>query len=340
MLAEKRLGPWLRPKLAELENASRAERLGHAWIIAGPAGLGKLNLAFVAASRILSPSAAGAEPAALPPAAAVAAQRARHELGDHHPDLHPVFPEEDKTTISVEQIRTLTETLGLKSHGGGAKVVVIDPAESMTTAAANALLKSLEEPRPGTYLFLVSHRPGRLLATIRSRCQSLLVPTPSAEEIGAWLGGEGGTGIPQNLGDYPATPLLAAARIEDEVYSKYKDLSDTINSIYKGTEDPLSTAEQWAKQGPDLQLEWLSTRLQTAIHARLVPQGTNPVTVPGQSLSENPWNVISVGRLFELLDQSERLRDQLGSGVNVELALKLVLLGFLPGNDRAGQAPR
>src|SRR5262249_20203467 len=117
------LCPWLKPALSRLEAAYAAERLGHAWLIGGPAGSGKLNLALVFAHRLLGRGPQQA-PRALSAEDAVAAYADRHTPADHHPDLHWLFPEEDKTAISVDQIRGLGANLSLKAHAGGAKVVV------------------------------------------------------------------------------------------------------------------------------------------------------------------------------------------------------------------------
>ena len=171
-----RLCPWLFPALERLQAARRAERLGHAWLIAGPPGVGKLNLAFVAARQLLHGNPA--EPAPLGPKEAVEALASRYEPADHHADLHWLHPEEGKSTISVEQIRATIDALSLTSHGGNAKVVVIEPADAMTLAAANSLLKTLEQPSGDAYLFLLSAQPDRLPPTIRSRCASSPGPTP------------------------------------------------------------------------------------------------------------------------------------------------------------------
>ena len=94
-----RLCPWLAPALEQFERARRARSLGHAWLISGPAGVGKINLALVLARRLLG---ATAEPAELDAAAALAAVAARHVPMDGHPDLHWLYPVEVKETISVD----------------------------------------------------------------------------------------------------------------------------------------------------------------------------------------------------------------------------------------------
>ena len=140
----RQLCPWLEPALEQFETARRTGSLGHAWLISGPAGIGKLNLALVLARRLLGDDR---PPTPLSAAAALEALAARHEPADRHPDLHWLHPEEEKETISVEQVRNVIETLTLTAHRGGAKVAVIEPAEALTTAAANALLKTLVRRR-------------------------------------------------------------------------------------------------------------------------------------------------------------------------------------------------
>ena len=120
----------------------------------------------------------------------------RHDPTDHHPDLHWVFPEPKKRSISVDQIRETADALMLTSLYGQAKIVIIEPAEALTPGAANALLKTLEEPTRDTYLFLVCHQAGHLPATIRSRCQTLSLPQPPLESSLNWLSAQpGATGI-------------------------------------------------------------------------------------------------------------------------------------------------
>ena len=117
------LCPWLEDPFARLQAAFGVGRLGHAWLLAGPAGLGKINLALAVAARLFSPRSTA--PARLAPADAGAAMASRHEPADHPPDLHWVFPEADKRSISVDQIRAMTQALTLTSLHGQAKVVIV-----------------------------------------------------------------------------------------------------------------------------------------------------------------------------------------------------------------------
>lgn len=331
---EQRLCPWLIPFLADLESAVERGRLGHAWLITGPAGLGKLNLALAFAGRLLRRETAGPPPEPFGPEEVLAAMSGRSATGDHHPDLHLLYPQEDKTTIFVEDVRSVTDRLGLKAFGGGAKVVVVEPAEALTVAAANALLKSLEEPTPGTYFLLVSHRPGRLSATVRSRCQTLVVRSPRPPELTEWLAKPREAVEPVLAARL--TPIVAAERLLADYTNIINLLEKSLNEIYQHKSDPQAVADQWLKLDAAVALDWLIERLAALLRARFGTQGTNPVTDRGRGLPHNSWHFLPTSTLLERLREAESLRDRLGGGINAELALKVLLIGFVPrgGADR------
>ena len=196
--------PWL------LEPASRLralkEKHPHALLIHGPQGVGKLALAEYLTQTLLCESGEDA------PCGHCAG--CRWLKAGSHPDYRRVEPEalakpgaaeegetdaaraadrtgKPSTEIKIDQVRGLDSFLTLKSHRGKFRVALVHPAEDMNANAANALLKSLEEP-PGAALFvLVSHRPSWLLATIRSRCVPFAVETPDSESAARWLASQG-----------------------------------------------------------------------------------------------------------------------------------------------------
>ena len=317
-ILSERLCVWLREPLQRLENAAARGRLGHAWLITGRPGLGKLNLALVFADRLVRGRVGAALPPDLPPAQALEAARNRPQTLDHHPDLHWVFPAEDRRSISVEQIRVVTDALGLKGFHGGPKVVVIEPAEAMTVAAANALLKALEEPSPNTYMLLVSHQAGRLPSTIRSRCQMLIVHTPRNAPG------------PRASAPLPALPpLLAAASESDEYRSKINEIETSLNLVYESKRDPIEIADQWAGEDLEQTLDWLGRRIYAAVRDRVLAGPSKPVTVAAWPVLHNPWPKLSLDVLFEQFAAVDRLRTQLDGGVNAELALRVLLMGFV-----------
>ncbi len=324
-----RLCPWLGETLGRLEQAALAGRLGHGWLIGGPRGIGKANLAYVLADRLLAGEAGGEPPAAAGPGEIVAAYAALEEGMDLHPDLHRVRAEEGKRSIAVEQIREMTAALALTPHRAGRKIVIMERADTMTTEAANALLKSLEEPTANTYLLLLAERPGRLPATIRSRCQQLGLRAPDAEALAAWLEREGlsAAGLPGGAGQ--RAPISLAGLLKDEeLNSQFLKLHNDIKRLSEGVNDPFSVAEEWQKGDTELALGCLIEHLQTRIRGRLVPGHSNPVTDSGQRLAENDAKPVPTTALFAGLRMAENLREQLGRGTNVELALKSLLLGL------------
>ena len=329
MLRELRtkLCPWLMSGLEQLERAVDADRLGHAWLLTGPRGIGKINLALVLAERILTPALQATRPAALSAAEAARAMVLRHTPFDHHPDLHWIYPEEDKRTISVEQIRAVTAQLGLKAYRGPAKVVIIEPAEAMTSSAANALLKTLEEPTAGTYLLLVSHQPGRLPATIRSRCQTLVLRRPAAAALAGWLGPEGAHRGPTKHWE----PLQLMAEKDKELERNISDMDEKLNLICKRELDPQLVADQWLKLDLDALLGALAGCLQQVIRARFLTEDSNPITDLPLARLHNVASGLTLRALFRQLRAAEGLRDEIGRGTNVDLALRVLLMGFVRG---------
>lgn len=323
------LAPWLADDFARLAAAALAGRLGHGWLLSGPRGIGKTNLAYLLTDRLLAGRLADAPPAPATPRALLAAQAALAEGIDLHADLHRVRAEEGKRTIAVEQIRAVKSELALTPHIAGMKIVIIERADTMTTEAANALLKSLEEPTPDTYLFLLAERPGRLPATIRSRCQQLSLRRPDDATTAAWLGDDG-----LALGDLHGAPLrhapiALASLLSDEDSSKnYKGIVGDIKALSEGKADPHAVADRWHRGDTELALGCLISALQARIRARLVPGHSNPITDSASGLTENRHRAIPAEALFGGLQQAERLREQIGRGTNVELALKALLLGL------------
>jgi DNA polymerase-3 subunit delta' len=327
-----RLLPWLEPAFAKLDAARAAGTLGHAWLLSGPAGVGKTNLALVLAARLFAPDA---RHGALEPAAALAAMAARHEPLDRHPDLHWLHPLEDKETISIDQVREVIEAFSLTAHRGGAKVIFIEPAEALTTAAANALLKTLEEPTPSGYLFLVSHQPGRLPATVRSRCQQLVLRAPGVEAVAEWLGASA-VAVREAQRSVGASPLRLAATMQDHERSFFSKLEKDLVELSQDRIEPHGVAQSWAKGDLDLALGWLKRRLHETLRGRLAAAGDpTEVTVPAAATLHNAWRALPMRTLFDEYDRAEKLQNQQGSGVNVELALVAMLSALVVNRGRS-----
>jgi DNA polymerase-3 subunit delta' len=324
------LCPWLAPALSQLEAARRDEHLGHAWLISGPAGSGKINLALVLARRLLGSET---RPATLGPEAALAALAERHQPMDRHPDLHWLHPEDDKETISVEQVRDVIDSLALTAHRGGAKVVIVEPAEAMTPAAANALLKTLEEPTLGSYLLLLSHRPGRLPATIRSRCQQVKIGTPNAASLADWLA-VGPDVVASARAAVGAAPIAVASAIKGDSNSYFNALRSDLIKLCEDKVDVQTVAQAWLKDGLEVALGWLMRRLHDELRCR-AGGGSTEVTDPEAATLHNALRSLPTRTLFDAFEKADQLLNLLGSGLNVELALQALLLAFVRNRGRS-----
>ena len=172
--------PWQHSQWQSLASQMQNQQLAHAYLIAGAGGLGKKLFTERFSQLLLCNSPQGGMPCE---------ECKNCLLGStmQHPDLLRVSPEDNARDIKVDQIREVAQFLSRTSHAGGAKVVIVDRAHQMNVSAANALLKTLEEPHPNNYLFLATDSPGALMATVRSRCQRLQFHTPGFEESLDWL---------------------------------------------------------------------------------------------------------------------------------------------------------
>ena len=159
--------------------AGRAQH-AHAYLLHGPAGIGKRALAERLMASLLCKQPVGLE-------ACGSCKSCSLIAAGSHPDNYILEPEEADKAIKVDQVRELVNFVVQTAQLGGRKVVLVEPVESMNVNAANALLKSLEEPSGNTILLLVSHQSSRLLPTIRSRCVQQACPLPSEAMSLEWL---------------------------------------------------------------------------------------------------------------------------------------------------------
>jgi DNA polymerase-3 subunit delta' len=246
--------------------ASLRTRLPHAILVKGPHGIGKLDFATRMAQSLLceQPDADG-----FPCQECPSCHWFQQET---HPDFRLLQPEalaesddgeereagkkKPSRQISVDQVRALGDFANLSAHQGGHRVVLIHPAEAMNTAAANALLKTLEEPTARMILILVSHKPQQLLPTIRSRCVALAMTMPSPEASLGWLRQQGVADAPELLSQAGFAPL-AAMRLADEgaESQEYKRFLQDMRQPARF--DALALAEQLQKIDPAAVIHWL-----------------------------------------------------------------------------------
>ena len=228
----------------------RRSRLPHALLLTGPRGIGKVDVARAFADSLLCESPG-------PNDVACGACLACGWLAQgNHPDFRLVQPdamgeeEGDGTEsagkkkpsqqITIDQIRALDDFLHVGTHRHGVRIVLVHPAEAMNRSTANSLLKSLEEPVPGTLFILVSNEPQRLLPTIRSRCQQLPISVPDPARSEAWLEQAGVKNASRWLALAGGAPLLAVELGSGDERGVLDVLIDALGK--GGRQDPLAAA--------------------------------------------------------------------------------------------------
>ena len=232
--------PWLEGPWSRLAAMLESGRTPHALLLHGPGGIGKRGLALRLAGTILC-----ADPRPEP----CGACRSCHLLeAGSHPDFLRVEPAEGEAGIPIGSVRDLIDRFTLSAER--ARVAVVAPAEAMNQAAANAFLKTLEEPAGNAAFILASDAPGRLPATIRSRCRKMGVPAPPRAEALEWLETRIDPAHARHLldlaGGAPLAALALGRRHGEEALSA---LHAETAALLSGQADPIEVAARWRKIG-------------------------------------------------------------------------------------------
>ena len=334
--------PWQQRVYAQTTAALDSGRLGHGLLFCGPAQLGKRALAERLAKRILCIDRnADGEPCGR-------CRSCQLFVAGTHPDYAVVTLEMNKegtklrTEIVIEQIRHLSERMSLTPQYGGAQIVILDPADAINHAACNALLKTLEEPHPGRYLWLIASRPGRLPATIRSRCQRVEFRLPPAQESLQWLQGRGhaAAAAAEALDGARGHPGLADHWLREGGLNLRREVADDLAALARGIRSPVETAQRWAgAEGLDARLRHAAD-LAVAEATRL--GGPEFFTQAGGGLT----NARRIRTLATWFDAANRTRDLLRTTVRADLAVTELLAQWRgapaasPQNAPTGYSPR
>lgn len=313
--------PWQENGWARLQRLRQDDRLPHALLITGAAGIGKGRFARdFAASLLCSDPRPDGTPCGR-------CQGCHWFSAGSHPDYRRLEPEEPGKAIRVDSIRDFTRGESLTSQAGGYKVVVIEPAEAMNPAAANSLLKTLEEPVPWTLMLLVSSDPGRLPATIRSRCQQLHFDVPERALARQWLQTRGAAGDPDLLLSLAAgAPLKALALADPEILAARSKLLDEFAAILAQREDPVAVALRWSKLELDRLLEWYSGWLIDCLRLKVDPDARDLINPDQRKRLQAIGERVESGELYRLLDQAYEITRSLATPLNPQLTLESMLL--------------
>lgn len=315
------LAPWQMDAWRSLSSALANGRLHHALLFAAPAGLGKRVLvdAFAVAALCERRDAQGFACGACRACMLVAA--------GSHPDLVRVGLElrddgKQRTEITIDQMRALSQRLSMSSQFGGLQIALVDPADRLNASAANGLLKTLEEPAASTVIVLVADDAARLPATIRSRCQRIDLREPSREEALAWLRGQGlgaqqaSEALDASLGN----PGRALAWSADATLPLRESCVQDLAALARGRKSALELAEQWANDRPDLRL-WF---------AAVIARDEADRRATDASLTERD----EIPKLAAWFGRANRARGLLTTTLRIDLLL-LDLLRAWPRRDAA-----
>lgn len=309
--------PWQQRQWNQLRAQREAGRVPHALLFSGLPGLGKRQLAeaFAHAALCEQPQ---------PDGNACGQCHACHMFAaGTHPDYTVVEPETAGKAIRIDAVRTLIDFMNLTRSFGQYKVAIVDPADALNVNAANALLKTLEEPPAGVLLILVSSLPSALPATVRSRCQVLGFGVPQLADAREWLEPQLGKGAEIALALAGGAPLAALQHADEERLGRRGSWT---TALAKRRFEPAALSAEMAgadyAQALDVCAAWLRdlARVGAGAAVRENPDRVDELRTLGER--------VDLQGVFACLEQASRLRGLLNNGLNAQLQLEELLLRY------------
>ncbi|MAY43555.1 MULTISPECIES: DNA polymerase III subunit delta' [unclassified Neptuniibacter] len=318
------LHPWFEARVQHLAKLHNDGRLPHALLLHGMPGIGKADFAKAFAQMLLCQQPIDGK-------ACGHCKPCELNAAGSHPDLFLLAPDEPGKQLKVDQVRALNEFIYSTAQQGGYRVVILNPADSMNTASANALLKMLEEPGADTLILLLTSKIGQLLPTIKSRCQHIECHPPAEHEAIQWLMNASDLDEDRaksilhiNLG----APMEALAYIENGLNDQRAQLVRGLADILKQRRTALEVAQSWNKLDLELILGWFYSLLIDAARGAVCETGD----VIRQDDARNMLNAVAKKtnpvKIFKLADKvhEERKAILLRQNPNKQLLLECILL--------------
>jgi DNA polymerase-3 subunit delta' len=249
--------PWHAEHWARLQSRRSRDAMPHALLLCGPAGLGKRAFAQRLVASLLCQQPRDGE-------ACGQCRGCQLLVAGTHPDFVPLTfglrkDGTPRTEIVVDQVRDLSARLAMASQFGGWQIARIDPADAMNAAAANALLKTLEEPSAQTLLLLLADAPWRLPQTIRSRCQRIEFQLPPASEALAWLQAQGVPDAASALAAAGGNPGLARDWAGQGALARRQEVRRDLAALAEGRAEPVEVVRRWLDNEPEQRL-WFAAQ--------------------------------------------------------------------------------
>jgi DNA polymerase-3 subunit delta' len=322
-----------RSTIASLQTAAARQRLAHAYLFYGEDAIGKRTTAVCFAQALLCerPSDTGLADTALD--ACGVCRSCRHIHVRTHPDYFVIEPDRELATpqIKIEQIREIEQQIMYRPLIGDRKICVIDDADRLTIGAANALLKTLEEPPDHSLFLLISSRPASLPATIRSRCQALRFATPVRTDVEAALI------LKREMrpADARFLAVLSEGRLGEALESDLKtvraqqrELMDLVNpDSLRSVTRLLSAAESLAKADRAAEtLSWISRWIRDLVIIQVGGDRDQLLHVDQVSALERDADLAQTDALLDLLRDIEDTQQQATRHLNLQMALENILL--------------
>jgi DNA polymerase-3 subunit delta' len=303
--------PWHDEYMLRFTDAIEQHRLPHAILLTGPAGTGKQHLARCLVHKLIGQASKSRNYKDLLKAGT-------------HPDVMRVEPEEDKKQISVDQIRALSEKISLTPQLSTTKVGVIYPAQAMNRNAANALLKTLEEPQGSTVILLISHNYGLLPQTILSRCQHVHVGIPPAMQALKWLqenGIENATEYLQLAGGAPLRALIAA---KEGWLERYESLISDLSMLLHQHDNMVSVSVRWRDLDISLLVSWLSNIVGSIVRLKIYAQSAFNIPANLLKLLKISYDEIDLRQLIRYSEFLDKTLLEVDNNLNQEMMVEQI----------------
>ncbi len=315
--------PWQMNQWQRLFEAKKDNRLPHALLLTGSAGLGKSHFAHLLAASLLCNAPQETDtPCGV-------CKGCRLVDADTHPDYTLITPEEPGKAIKIDTIRQFTQRGSLTSQSGGFKVIIIEPADALNTAAANSLLKTLEEPVDRTVMILVSASAGKLPATIRSRCQQYHFTPPTATTAVAWLNEHVNDSDPSLLLSLASgAPLLALKYATEGALAERTKMIEELTGIFKKTDNPISIALRWSQLDQGSVVKWFSGWVIDLIRVKIGSESAAIINIDQRERLHALSRKVNSKKLYALMDRLFEANRTLGAQLNTQMQLESLLLDW------------
>ncbi|NOQ34839.1 MAG: DNA polymerase III subunit delta' [Methylococcaceae bacterium] len=312
--------PWQQANWELFNRYLNQQRVPQALLINGSKGLGKQSLAtqfaksLLCSSRLTTGQGCGH------------CNSCKLFRAETHPDFITITPEEEGKVIGIDAIRALIIKLALKPQFDSYRVVLINPADKLNNASANAFLKCLEEPNERTCMILLTESTAKLPATILSRCQKMLVTKPDMQTAQAWLNTQQITNAEILLNLAQGAPLLAKDyAAAGTLPMRQQCFNDWIN-IAHNKANPIEIAEQWHKQQLSAIIFWMIAWVVDMIKCTHRTEAANRYNPDLETALQELAAKLNLKDLYRFYDALLQSKQKLDTSINKQLMFEELLI--------------